>query len=133
MSFFPMNQMQGEFLSLLCWILFEAHSFRGKPHEIKMNQIIELFYCCMNCSDSDEEVDMKNRFQMCTNLVNQALIDQAAYIRACAAAKKLDLDSHKSDIRKEMKNRQKKSKRCSDFEPKQCRYQLQTIPLATRK
>ena len=52
---------------------------------------------------------------MCSNLVTQTLVEQAAYIRASAAKKKLDLDKYKNDVRDDMaKSKKKKGTKCKE-------------------
>ena len=51
--------------------------------------------------------------RMCTELVNSTIMEQAAYIRACADQKKLDLNKYKDEIHFEMKEKQNKKKKLS--------------------
>ena len=64
---------------------------------------------------SDSEDEIKSNIMKCTELVNKTIIEQAAYIRACAENKKLNLDKHKKDINQEMKqSKSSKRKKCND-------------------
>ena len=45
---------------------------------------------------------MLESIRMCTQVINASAIDQAAYIRASAEKKQLDLTKFKQDIRREL-------------------------------
>ena len=53
---------------------------------------------------------MRKQLNDCTHLVSKTLMEHAAYIRACADKKNINLDRYRIDICKEMN----KSKRCKD-------------------
>ena len=66
---------------------------------------------------------MKMNFNRCTNVLQKSLIEHAAYIRASAEKKKLDLDKYKMDIQNEMKTTSK-SKKCKPFTTKKGKIQI---------
>ena len=55
----------------------------------------------------------------CTNLMSKTIMEQAAYIHACADNKQLNLDKYKNDIQKEMNKTVKKGNKCKPDESKQ--------------
>ena len=52
--------------------------------------------------DTTDE-DILKEIKKCTKNVNSNLVEQTAYIRACAAKKNLDLDKFKAQVQQEMK------------------------------
>ena len=54
---------------------------------------------------------MKRDFTNCTKLMKTTMVEHAAYIRACAACKNLNLDKHKDDINNEMTKSNKNEKK----------------------
>ena len=61
---------------------------------------------------------MRKQLKQCADMITETLIDQSAYIQADAAAKCLNLARYKTDIRKEMKSKVKKSSKCNDSHDK---------------
>ena len=52
----------------------------------------------------DAEVAILNEIKKCTQNVNTSLLEQNAYIRACAEKKNLNLDKFRAQLEEEMKS-----------------------------
>ena len=73
---------------------------------------------------------MTQELQKCTQLVNDTILDQAAYIRASAEKKQLDLDKYKKQIRKEQKKKKTIQQHCTEGEFINicCQFDLHNLP-----
>ena len=88
----------------------------GKHRPISLEMSAEM-YVNFNCraQKGDNMNAMTNQMRKCTQMVNEVIMDQSAYIRACVEKKQLDLDKYKDQIRQEMKLKEKKKKpKCSE-------------------
>ena len=61
-----------------------------------MNNIAFVF----RSKSSEQEV--LDSIKKCTDVMNQSVIEQTAYIRAAAEKKQLDLEKFKDDVRREL-------------------------------